>query len=81
MFPNPVSNTGKVSLVLDKPADVTVRIMDITGKLMSEQVYRNGQAGENTFDFSAENLPSGTYMLAATVANTRTQARLFIVRK
>ncbi len=81
VFPNPVSNAGKVSLSLDKPADVTVRILDVTGKLISEQIFKNGQAGENTFDFSADNLPSGTYLLAATVANTRTQARLFVVRK
>lgn len=81
IFPNPVAGNGKVSLTLDKPSDVTIRIMDVTGRIYSEKVYKEGVAGVNTFDFSVDGLSNGNYMLAATVGNSRTQARLFVVNK
>ncbi|MFN8288072.1 MAG: T9SS type A sorting domain-containing protein [Chitinophagales bacterium] len=81
VFPNPVSDHSKISLKLDKSADVTFRVFDITGKLYKEVTARNATAGTNLFDLDAAGLSNGTYVLAATVGNTRTQSRLFVVSK
>ena len=81
LFPNPVSSTAKVSLSLEKPAAVTLRVFDMSGKLHKEMVIRNTTSGENLFELDASGLSNGTYVLAATVANTRTQSRVFIVAK
>ncbi|MFN8298397.1 MAG: T9SS type A sorting domain-containing protein [Chitinophagales bacterium] len=81
VYPNPVSSHSKISLTLDKADAVTFRVFDITGKLYREVTERNAIAGENLFDLDASGLSNGTYILAATVGNTRTQSRLFVVSK
>ncbi len=81
IFPNPVNSTSRISLTIDKSADVTFRVFDMTGKLYKEVTYRNTTVGENQFNLDAVGLSNGTYVLAATVGTTRTQSRLFTVSK
>jgi hypothetical protein len=81
IFPNPVHNSAKIALTLDNKAPVTLRIFDMTGRLYKEIAQRNTVPGENLFDLDASGLSSGTYVLAATVADTRTLSRLFVVTK
>ncbi len=81
IFPNPVSSSARISLSLDNPAEVTLRVFDMSGKLYKEVTVRNTTTGENLFDLDASGLSNGTYVLAATVGNIRTQSRLFVVSK
>ncbi len=81
VFPNPVSSSSKISLTLEKSDAVTLRVFDMTGRLYKEVTYKNTIAGENLFELDASGLSNGTYLLAATVANVRTQSRLFVVSK
>ncbi|MFN8323014.1 MAG: T9SS type A sorting domain-containing protein [Chitinophagales bacterium] len=81
IFPNPVSLGSKISLTLEKADNITFRVFDMTGKLYKEFSSKNNHAGENLFELDASGLSNGTYVLAATVANARTQSRLFIVAK
>jgi len=60
---------------------VTLLVFDMTGKLYKEVTMRNTTTGENLFDLDASGLSNGTYVLAATVDNVRTQSRLFVVAK
>lgn len=80
IYPNPVSSSSKIVLTVDKPTDVTFRVFDMTGKLFREFSFKNLAAGQNEFDLNASGLSSGTYVLAATVGNVRTQSRLFVVK-
>ncbi|MES2622758.1 MAG: T9SS type A sorting domain-containing protein [Bacteroidota bacterium] len=81
IFPNPVNSSSRISITLDKSADITFRVFDMTGKLYKEVIQRNATAGENQFNLDATGLSGGTYVLAATVGTTRTQSRLFTVTK
>ncbi|MBL0309102.1 MAG: T9SS type A sorting domain-containing protein [Bacteroidetes bacterium] len=81
IFPNPANASSKVSISLENSTPVTLRIFDMTGKLHKEDTYTNTKSGGNTFDLNAAGLSSGTYILSATVANTRTQSRLFVISK
>lgn len=81
IFPNPVSGKAKIALTLDRGVDVTFRVFDVTGKLYKEFTARNNTNGENLFELDATGLSSGTYLLAATLPNNRTQSRLFTVAK
>jgi hypothetical protein len=81
VFPNPVRNTAKVSLNIDNSDNVALRVFDMTGKLLSEKSYKNVPAGQNLFDLDASGMSSGTYLVAATVGDTRTMSRLFVVTK
>lgn len=81
IFPNPVSSAARISLTLNNPAAVTLRVFDMTGKMYKEVTQRNTVSGENLFDLDASGLGNGTYLLTATVGNLRTQSRLFVVTK
>ena len=81
IYPNPVHNSAKVSFTIDNSAKVTLRVFDMTGKLHSEKTYQNVAAGTNLFDLNADGLSSGTYVLAATLADERTMSKLFVVAK
>lgn len=81
IFPNPVNAGSKVSLTLSKADDVTFRIFDMTGKLYKEVTYKNAVQGENLFNLSASGLGAGTYLLSATLRNSRSQSKLFTVTK
>ncbi|RQW07702.1 MAG: T9SS C-terminal target domain-containing protein, partial [Calditrichaeota bacterium] len=61
-FPNPFNPSTAISFRLPKPAEVSLVVYNITG----EEVIRilNGErlnAGEHTVNWTARNLPSGTY--------------------
>jgi hypothetical protein len=81
IFPNPVHSTSHIALTLDKSVEVTLRIFDMTGRQYQEMDENNTVAGQNLFDLNASRLSSGTYLLVATAANTRTESRLFTVVK
>ena len=81
IYPNPVANAAKISLNIDNSASVTLRVFDMSGRLHSEKTYRDVPGGPNTFDLDASELSNGTYVLAATVADTRSLSRLFVVTK
>jgi photosystem II stability/assembly factor-like uncharacterized protein len=81
VFPNPVHNSAKISLNIDNSDNVMLRVFDLTGKLYSEKSYKNVPAGTNLFDLDANDMSSGTYLVAATVGDTRTLSKLFVVTK
>ncbi len=81
IFPNPVRNSSKIELNIDNSANVTLRVFDMTGKLNHEVSYHNAPAGKNLYDLDASGLSNGTYLLVATVADTRSLSRLFVVTK
>lgn len=81
IFPNPVKDQGKVSLTIDNSSSLTLRVFDMTGKMHSQLTYQNVPAGTNLFDLNAAGLSSGTYVLAASLADERTISKLFVVAK
>jgi photosystem II stability/assembly factor-like uncharacterized protein len=81
IFPNPIHTTGKVSLNIDQSAKVTLRVFDMTGKLYSETNYQDVPVGTNYFDLNTSGLSSGSYLLAATLADEKTISKLFVVAR
>lgn len=62
LSPNPTTDIVRLDLDLDKPADeVTVRILDINGKLVRTQQLDNVHKGTYSFDVTA--LSTGTYFM------------------
>jgi hypothetical protein len=81
LYPNPVSTNTTISLTLDYPGDVTLRVIDMPGRLVKELTFRKAAAGENKFELDASNLPAGNYIVAATVDGKRTQSKIMVVTK
>lgn len=69
-FPNPVNPTTVFNFSLPENGTVSLRILDMTGKVISTPV--NGteyNAGTNSFKFDASNLASGTYVYELSFIN------------
>ena len=68
LFPNPVSSKLHVNLRHEKPGDIYFRFLDVSGKLMFSEVYKNAGSGEQQFAFSGriKDLRSGVYFIEVT---------------
>ncbi len=60
-FPNPFNPTTNIEFSVPKNNLVTLKVYDITGKLVSTLVNQNLSAGTYNVDFDASRLSSGVY--------------------
>lgn len=82
VYPNPTANNAKVVLNIDKAAtNITIRIIDIPGKLVKELSYKNVDAGKTTFDLDLSNLSNGNYIVSTTINQSNTISKLLVVSK
>jgi hypothetical protein len=78
LWPNPVSSQVFLSYGLQQNSNVTIKILDVTGKLI--QSYNNlGQAGINNFNFNVESLNAGMYFVEINTDSSTSTSR-FIVK-
>ena len=62
IYPNPVSDMLNMSFLLDKSEDVTVKISDVTGRIIySEKI--NSEGGQNVISINTSSLSSGLYFV------------------
>ena len=61
IYPNPVAFESIIDLTLDNPAEVSVEIYDMTGKLVGSKNYGK-LSGSNELFLNASNLNNGTYL-------------------
>ena len=62
-YPNPFNPTTTISFGLPEAADVTIKIYDINGRLVSKLVNKKYQAGAHKLTFSGTHLASGVYFV------------------
>ncbi len=62
IYPNPFFDQIKLELVLRNAAPVTIRLMDISGKIIEEKVL-NLQTGNNQIEFETAHLDKGFYLM------------------
>jgi hypothetical protein len=60
-YPNPFNPVTKISYSIANSGFVSLKIYDITGRLVSTLVNEIKSAGNYIIDFNGENLPSGAY--------------------
>jgi aminopeptidase N len=60
-YPNPAQEQTRITYELTKPAEVTIEIFDIMGKVEKSFIYSNIQTGLNSVDLDCSALPSGVY--------------------
>ena len=80
-YPNPASSTVTVPFTLAQPAAVSVRVFDVTGRLVA--TLANGAAystGAHTVELAAGALPAGTYLVRIESGGEAESAPLTLVR-
>jgi len=60
-FPNPFQSTSEVYVILDKPAELNLEVIDLTGHKVFETQKSNALPGRNTLTINASNLSPGIY--------------------
>jgi len=63
VFPNPFNISTIIFFELPESGPVNLQIFDIRGKLVTELVSGNQEAGVHSLIWEAKNLPSGTYFV------------------
>lgn len=84
-FPNPFAELTNVVFDLPEPAEVSLRVIDATGRLVETIEPRILPAGQDqTVQFLAKDLPSGLYLyslrVAAASGTREVRGRMMIVR-
>lgn len=80
MYPNPVSTEGTISYNLTNAYNVSVKVMDLTGRVVANVFEGHQEAGEQTVKFNAENLANGVYLYEISI-DGESHTEKFIVNK
>ncbi len=80
--PNPVKTSlANINLQLVKAATVTIKIADLSGRVLRSETINNTVAGSNNYRVTNLNLLPGTYMIVAEQNKTIIARAQFIVAK
>jgi hypothetical protein len=80
-YPNPATNGMNIKLSLDKATDVTVKIMDVTGRILNTINENKMTAGEHVIPVQTAHLPAGNYVYLVTTGTGAALASQFTVVK
>lgn len=79
-YPNPFNPTTKIHYSLPKAGFVTMKIYDVTGKIIANLVSQNQNAGRYSVDFIANDFPSGTYFYKLEAGEYNEVKRMVLVK-
>lgn len=80
-MPNPFSTLSTISYQLEKNAEVTFSVYDVTGKVISQQYAGAQSAGNHTIDLNAENLSAGVYYYSIKAGeNTSAAVKMVVIK-
>lgn len=78
--PSPAATTACVYLSLPEPADCTVSVYGLDGRLVERLHGGSLPAGESTFTRDASSVPSGVYFVRVAGSGVDSSARVAVVR-
>ncbi|MFY8020824.1 MAG: T9SS type A sorting domain-containing protein [Bacteroidia bacterium] len=77
-YPNPFTGVTSVPVNFKRSTDVTVRIMDLTGKEVFVNNYNNVPAGASTLEINASSLSSGLYLYSIEAEGFKVSRRMIV---
>lgn len=78
VYPNPVSELAKIGFNLSNASDVTINIVDLTGKVVKSKSYGNLSEGEHTLEMNVSDLAASTYFTVISTPDKAYGNKLFI---
>lgn len=79
-YPNPFSGSTEISYELNQTQEVTIEIMDITGKVIRRFDEGRKSAGSHKYSFSGEDLEAGIYFYTLKAGQFEQTKRMVIAR-
>lgn len=79
-YPNPFNPVTRINYDLPKAGFVTMKIYDVTGKIVANLISQNQNAGRYSVDFIANDFPSGTYFYKLEAGDFSEVKRMVLVK-
>lgn len=79
-YPNPFNPATTIDYVIPVSANVTIRVFDLSGKMVSEIMNEFATAGKHSIRFDASQLPSGTYFYKITTNNFTDIKKMILIK-
>lgn len=79
LMPNPVIDIFAVEFELQESVDLSVTIIDATGRAVKELYHGKGHQGKNRFSFDKSNLAPGTYFLMLKTSTKMIKNEKFVI--
>jgi hypothetical protein len=79
-YPNPFNPETKIKYSIPLQGEVTLRVYDITGRLVVNLVNENQKAGVYEAGFNASNLSSGVYIYRLTSGNYTDTKKMILIK-
>lgn len=79
-FPNPFNPQTTIRFDIHEASDVTLKVYDISGKLISDLIQQRLSAGSYDVNFVSESLPSGVYIYTLSIGNQSATRRMTLLK-
>ena len=76
--PNPFNGTSQIDINLEKAANVSIEVINITGQKVYTNNYGKMGAGSHTVSISSNNLSSGVYFYTVVAGNTSVTKKMIV---
>ena len=79
-YPNPFNPTTKIAYGLKNCGFVSIKVFDLTGRMVATLVDEEKNSGNHSVDFNAFNLPSGIYIYSIQTNNYKMTRKMILVK-
>lgn len=69
LYPNPASQFALLKFELLNPAQISLKVMDIAGRMLKSIVHQELDAGRHEVEFKTESFPPGVYFINLKINN------------
>lgn len=79
-YPNPFNPITQITFIIPEETKVTMRVYDVTGKLITTLVNETRLSGLYTEEFNGTNLASGVYFMTIHAGGFRDTKRMMLIK-
>jgi len=80
IYPNPLVNSTTIYITLNKAQEVTLRIFDMSGRLVKSLAKKEFAEGEHQIVWDAANVKTGIYLLRMETENYSEKRKLIVTK-
>jgi hypothetical protein len=80
IYPNPITNSSTISFLLSLSQNVSLKIFDVNGRLVSTLADKFFEEGEHQIEFNAEKLNAGIYFLQMQTEVTLQSEKIIVTK-
>ena len=79
-LPNPFNPSTKINFDIPKSSFVTLKVYDVTGRMVGNLVSQNIPAGKYEYEWNANNMPSGIYFYTLRAGDFRQTKKMVLLK-